>query len=413
MPSTVLHGHNLLLLREMPAKSVHCAITSSPYWGLRSYETEPQIWGGSPDCVHKDGFSESDNTCRHCKARGEHGLEPSMQMWLAHELAVFAEVHRVLRDDGTLWVNLGDTYATTPNGTAAAAAKAKGNDDRTFRDKPFSTASAEIPAKNRLMLPARLAIALQEAGWWLRDELVWSKKNPLPSSVRDRTTPSHEMVYLFAKQPSYYFDDIAIEEPCSPNTRPGRTDGRTVHAVDGGHGFDRRVNSLVRTYTSETRRKRSVWQLANEPFPGAHFATFPTALVEPMILASTSAAGVCPQCGAPHRRLRAPRRPRSSDRAVLQPKLIPNSWAPSCSCAPHRPIPATVLDPFGGSGTVGVVANRLNRDSILLELNPSYVSIARQRLLDDHQTPEIPKREKRRRQEFSSVDRTRASGEIA
>ena len=420
MSTKILQGHSLQLLKGLPSKSIHCVITSSPYWGLRSYNTEPQIWGGNANCSHSTGFDEADGTCRECQAwLGEHGQEPTMKMWLAHEVLLFREVYRVLRDDGVLWINLGDTYATTPNGTAAATARQSGKDDRVFRDKPFSTSTPEIPAKNRLLLPARLAIALQEDGWWVREEVIWFKSNPIPSSVRDRTTPAHETIYMFSKRPTYYYDDVAIEEPCSPKTRPGRSDGRTIHAIDGGNGYDRRVNSLVRTYTSETRRKRSVWPITNEPFAGAHFATFPTALVEPMILASTSAVGVCPTCGSPHTRIRPPRPPADSTRQPT-PRSRSDTWRSTCKCASQPPVPATVLDPFGGAGTVGLVANRLKRNAILMELNPTYVEIAQRRLEADLVQPEKRTefaeryaREGRRGSSCSSWDESRASGDLS
>lgn len=192
-------GHVLDRLAEMPDESVHCVWTSVPYWGLRSYKTEPQVW--------PTGW------------RGEHGLEPSFELWLEHEVIIFKEVRRVMRSEATLWLNIGDAYASSVNGTSAAETKAKGEDDRTFRDKPLNTATGVFKPKDRLMMPARLVIALQErVGFWLRDEIVWRKPNPMPSSVRDRTTPAHEMLYLLSKSARYFYDGYAIMEPCSPDT---------------------------------------------------------------------------------------------------------------------------------------------------------------------------------------------------
>ena len=412
MNTRIIHAHALDALRTMPDKSVHCCISSPPYWGLRSYGTEPQIWGGDQHCNHQwmtspsahrakptrktsamrhsstsqaqaqATIEEPSDFCGLCGAwRGEHGLEPTMELWIANAVSIFAEIHRVLRDDGTLWINIGDTYATDQNGRPAAAVRTLQTDDRSFRDKPFSTATAAIPSKNRLMLPARLAIALQDAGWYCRDELIWFKPNPMPSSARDRTCPAHEMVYLLAKQPRYYFDDIAILEDSSPKTRPGRKDGKTINPIDGGNGFDRRPGTLHRSLRPTKRMRRSVWSINPEPCRDAHFATFPTKLILPMIEASTSEVGVCVHCGAPFQRIsRKETDPSPADPAFVSYSYITTGWRPSCNCRNPKPVPATVLDPFGGTGTVGSVSNSIGRDAILIELNADYVDIARNRL---------------------------------
>lgn len=424
MTTDIRIGHVIDRLREMPDRSVHMVWSSPPYYGLRSYDTEPQVWGGNTRCQHEWGgeiphrgpaASQGRTGCRvdrrnnhrtdprdrargafceHCGAwRGEHGLEPTVAMWMDNEVAIWREVRRVLRDDGTLWLNVGDTYATTSNGRPAAQVE---DDDRSFADKPFSTVQGLYKPKDRMMLPARLAIALQEDGWFLRDEIVWAKDNPMPSSVKGRTTPAHEMIYVFAKRRRYFFDAYAIMEPVSGGTHPRRKDGQTVKAIDGGAGFDRRVGSLV--YDNEPRdqrNKRSVWQLPIEPFPGAHFATAPTAIVRPCILAGTSARGVCPGCGTPYERM-LKTSPMVVDRSsyseatgsrthlggtMVSPPLAQTiGWRKVCRCDAAEPVPATVLDPFGGAGTTGLVADELGRNAILIELNPDYARIARDRI---------------------------------
>lgn len=852
MKVKILVGHVLDRLRAMRGDSIHCVVTSPPYWGLRAYGTEPQVWGGcsiaaddnpavTMPCAHqweatprsRAGAGRHGETsqfltqsrsvteaqvaaaqtnrgdwCALCGAwRGEHGLEPSLELWLEHEVEIFREVRRILRPDGTLWLNVGDAYATTPNGNAAASYK--GKDDRTFRDKPHSTVSAGLASKQRLMLPARLALALQADGWWLRDEIVWclspstilyvksdrgvgpmsvrdmvrldpaavslwtgqkwsrvrgwsatatpirpirlrlrsgetinctsnhvwpladgsekpagdlrigdvlataqlpnvdaetqisedlawlaglylaegsmsddciqiagntkeverharteriarefggtcvvrhhggntaalalhgnilrgaithfvagrvahdkhlhprawnlpnallaaflqgyldgdghwdepnarwrlgfcrndalaadlrclaarlgctltlnksfakmgrartfesyrgelrwpgnatkharsavvvieqgapgvfydigiedephlfalasgvlthnSKPNPMPSSVRDRTTPAHEMLYLLAKQRHYYYDAVAIEEPASydpeatkfPDNwdtgagahgsihRAGREKGRRSGAraagnrkhkqsaadADGLLSRHQHAGMLDIAQTAYgTRNKRSVWTITTEPFAEAHFATMPTELARACILAGTSERGVCAVCGAPWRRVTVgtlipqPDAPNSrarqegqhapetmwtgSQRGVVERETI--GWYPSCYCTldppllpyPRRPkrsehdsdesyrdakafweaqcamvdqgrreqcaavamierrvtIPATVLDPFGGSGTTALVADRLGRSPIVIELNPEYAALAARRIAGD------------------------------
>lgn len=437
MTVRILLGNCLDRLGDLPADSVHCVVTSVPYWGLRSYGTEPQVWGGEPGCDHDwqdlrqprrgrphgktsamvnggrdvvraQALGKADvggDTCARCGAwRGEHGQEPTLDAWLANEVAIFRAVRRVLRPDGTLWLNIGDAYAGDANGRSAADQKAAGTDDRTFRDKPFSTASNRIPAKNRLMLPARLALALQDDGWFLRDEIIWHKQNPMPSSVKDRTTPAHEMVYLLTKRARYYYDYVAIMEAASGAASGNgfvRPERQSFTNADGtARGNEEKWAPALQ------RAKRSVWSLTNEPFPEAHFATFPPKLIEPMILAGTSHRGVCPDCGKPWERqvdkvrmkaggsgkagnaiagkptdhLRGQVREGHDVREGPVTVVETIGWVQSCKCPAHEPVPATVLDPFGGSGTTGLVAEKLRRDSVLIELNPAYAEIADRRI---------------------------------
>ena len=383
----------------MAERSVHMVWTSPPYWGLRAYGTEPQAWS--------TGWL------------GEHGLEPSLDLWLEHEALIWRAVRRVLRDDGVIFINIGDAYASSPNGRSAADTKAAGNDDRTFRDRPFGTVGGGFKPKDRLMMPARLAIALQADGWFLRDEIVWHKRNPMPSSVKDRTTPAHEMLYMLSKKARYFYDAVAIAEPIEESSH-ARYDQETLNDQKGGFKQDayennglvgqrarsRRPAEILKSLASgnRTRNKRSVWPLASEAFKGAHFATAPTNLVEPCILAGTSAVGVCRRCGAPWRRLTTSRAHLQDDASEAKgvrgaggqkPMDASNGWqgfprgtterhttgwAPSCRCDAGKPVPAVVLDIFGGAGTTGLVADRLGRDAVLIELLPGYAEMARYRI---------------------------------
>jgi DNA modification methylase len=287
----------------------------------------------------------------------------SVDQHIAELVALFREVRRVLRDDGTFWLNYGDAYAGHPNGRSAADTKAAGNDDRTFRDKPISTVGGVFKPKDRMLLPARLAIALQEDGWWIRDEIIWHKPNPMPSSVKDRTTPAHEMIYMLSKRPRYYYDQEAILEPATQSSKArlaqdidaqegsARANGgvradrpmkavsrrnsfaREHKASEGDHGQkpQHRPDREIVDYSGIKRNPRSVWTVTPKGFKEAHFATFPPDLIKPCILAG------CPEGG-------------------------------------------TVLDPFFGAGTTGLVAQQNGRNCIGIELNADYIDIAKRRL---------------------------------
>lgn len=362
MTITLMIGDVRQKLKELQDNSVNCVVTSPPYWGLRDYGTG-RWQGGDPDCEHKPshtatrrGLSSSTlqggkkNTghqqegfmfhCPRCGAERVDDTQIGMELTL-HEhietmVEVFREVRRVLRKDGTCWINYGDAYACKPSGRSAEWYRRRKRDDRAFRDKPFATSSADgLKDKQRMMLPARLAIALQDDGWWVRDEIIWHKPNPMPSSVRDRTSPAHEMIYLLTKSPKYFFDAKAICEPVTETSK-----ARLSQNVADQRGSDRanggaKTNGTMKAVgNAETRNSRSVWTIATEPTREAHFATFPTKLAERMIKAG------CPVGG-------------------------------------------TVLDPFGGSGTTGLVADRCGRNAILIELNPEYADITRRRLSND------------------------------
>lgn len=258
-----------IALTDMASQSVHCCVTSPPYFGLRDYGVDGQI-----------------------------GLEKTPDAYVAEMVAVFREVRRVLRDDGTLWLNLGDSYAE----------------------------------KQRLMIPARVALALQADGWWLRDEIIWHKPRTTPAPVKDRTVAAHEMIFLFAKQARYTFDYLAIEEPAA-YAGLVRKAGKAFRdmVVSDPNAARKRPGVEREIVVRETRRKRSVWSVSPSPYKDAHFATFPPDLIEPCVLAGCPAGGV-------------------------------------------------VLDPFFGAGTTGLVAQKHGRGCVGIEMNPEYVEIAKRRL---------------------------------
>lgn len=330
MATSILIGDCRALLATLPDESVHCCVTSPPYFGLRDYGVEGQL-----------------------------GLEATPAAFIDVMVEVFRQVRRVLRSDGTLWLNIGDSYAssaggyseTASRGTSSSPRIGKGTMEAVVKGHLRSPPSGLKP-KDLIGVPWRLALALQDDGWYLRQDIIWSKPNPMPESVRDRCTKAHEYIFLLSKSERYHFDQEAILEPASPNTHarmaqnvaaqagsdrvPGKTNGpmKAVGRKNAPDGSGTKSNESFHAATAgyvEKRNKRSVWTIATQPFKEAHFATFPPALVEPCIRAG------CPRGG-------------------------------------------TVLDPFGGAGTTGLVAQRLQRDAILIELNPAYAEMARKRI---------------------------------
>lgn len=371
---TIYAGDALSVLRQMPSESVQCCVSSPPYFGLRRY------------------LSDDDPN----KAL-EIGLEPTWQAHICTLVEVFREVRRVLRKDGTCWINYGDCYASSANGRSAAATKAAGNDDRTFRDKPFSTVGNGMKAKDLMMMPARIAIALQEDGWYLRQDVIWYKPNAMPDSAEDRPGVAHEHVFLLSRSARYYYDGEAIKEACIDG------DGRPPR---GSRGVLGQQNNGLRKQDAPdrnayeprlTRNSRSMWEINTSATAEAHFATFPTELVRRCLLAGTSEKGCCPACGAGCGRVvhKTPillqkdlGRANIGDgfdhgwegipRVSLRTETL--GWKPGCKCDAGEPVPSVVLDPFFGSGTVGLVAKHFNRRAIGIELNPDYIEICKRRL---------------------------------
>ncbi len=316
---TILEGDAVANLRTLETGSVQCCVTSPPFWGLRDYG-----------------------------ANGQLGLEKTPEEYVAKMVEVFREVRRVLRKDGTLWLNLGDSYARaaekggsgTPNGRntpemsygLAQSAKIGSSDGKTGRgDRPGTRARIDgLKEKDLVGIPWMVAFALRADGWWLRSDIIWAKPNPMPESVTDRPTKSHEYIFLLTKSASYFYDAEAIKEGKTWSTV---NDDRTN---DNGHRRERgypgaQSNGGTNLGGNEgSRNKRSIWTIATQPYPEAHFATFPEEIPKLCIMAGTRAGD-------------------------------------------------TVLDPFAGSGTTGMVALELGRKAILIELNPKYCDLIRQR----------------------------------
>ena len=296
MTYQILQGDCLETLKTLPECSVQTCVTSPPYYGLRDYGNDAQI-----------------------------GLEQSPEEYISKLVEVFREVSRVLKDDGTLWLNLGDSYFSDTKGTGGPTAKQKSNSGSFY--KPIHLERHGLKPKDLMMIPARVALALQADGWWLRSEIIWHKPNPMPESVTDRPTKSHEMIYLLAKSARYFYDAEAIKEPSKDPI-----DDRGARAAEEHKRFPtEKVNGIRSSGVYPTRNKRDVWVVTTKPYKEAHFATFPPDLIEPCILAGSK-------------------------------------------------IGDTVLDPFAGSGTTLAVSIKHGRSGIGCELNPEYISLIEKRL---------------------------------
>jgi site-specific DNA-methyltransferase (adenine-specific) len=294
----ILVGDCRETLKQLPDKSVQTCVTSPPYFGLRDYGHDGQI-----------------------------GMEQTPQAYVDQMVEVFREVHRVLREDGTLWLNLGDSYCNS-NGYASASEKfqRKGRNNAPANDRNLDALhAAGIKTKDIIGIPWMVAFALRADGWCLRQDIIWHKPNPMPESVEDRCTKSHEYIFLMSKSTKYYFDNESIKEKA---TSQGKFNGST--GVKSGANGDRNDGGRCGIEGDGTRNKRDVWSVNVQPYKGSHFATFPEELIKPCILAGSKAGDI-------------------------------------------------VLDPFGGSGTTGKVAIDYGRRAILCELNPEYVKIINER----------------------------------
>lgn len=456
----LLKGNALDVLRTLPDESIQTVVTSPPYWGLRDYsmcdcslrvsflgdepgigdrghslsarpqEPDPDcpkchgtgrdestevIWGEVEDCEHEWGdkisYKGSRATkgkfCLRCKAwYGQLGLEPTPDMYAQHLVEIFREVRRVLRNDGTFWLNIGDSYAGSG---------------------PNRVAMGDLKPKDMVGIPWMVAFALRKDGWWLRSDIIWAKPNPTPSSVQDRPPKSHEYVFLLAKSRAYFYDGDAIKEGPKESTKKRIKSANPLTSLkmfkhDSHTRFGKRSPNRVWGDKGALKRmskgvnKKTVWEIATKGLSDVHFAVFPEALVEPCVKAGTSEKGACVKCGAPWVRIRENERGWDADgnckgcgdsraKHVKGPKhkgkvdfglgmsttmendgaipcanYVTKGWGPSCD---HKDVglkPCVVLDPFCGSGTAGLVALKLGRNFIGIDVKDEYLKIAERRL---------------------------------
>ena len=363
-PWQLFEGDCLQVLATIPAESVQTCITSPPYYGLRDYGTA--TWeGGDINCNHNpqkpDGGERGDRTlplgrggvyhdiCGDCGARradAQLGLEVTPQEYVAKLVAVFREVRRVLRHDGTLWLNLGDSYSGSGKGPAGNLG-AKHN-ERHMEHKHSAIIPEGLKPKDLVGIPWRVAFALQADGWYLRQDIIWHKPNPMPESVTDRCTKAHEYIFLMTKSARYFYDAEAVKEPNSESSgKWGKMVPTKTAQAQGAHGKTSALTTnmtreeCVDKYYTKGRNKRSVWTVTTKPFKGAHFATFPPDLIEPCVLAGSAADD-------------------------------------------------TVLDPFNGAGTTGVVAIQHGRRYIGIDLNTDYLEMARKRIQETRNGITLP-----------------------
>ncbi len=304
----IRQGDCLDLLRAMPDESVQTCVTSPPYWGLRDYGHDGQL-----------------------------GLEETPEQYVENMVAVFREVRRVLRDDGTLWLNLGDSYTSggrDGHGTRVGYKQQTNRGMNGDRDPVRAPQPPGLKPKDLVGIPWMVAFALRADGWYLRSDIIWAKPNPMPESVTDRPTKAHEYLFLLTKGLRYYYDAEAIRERAECDRMRGPAHHPDPISTNGNSGLAHRP-------LTGHRNKRSVWTVTTQPFSGAHFATFPPKLIEPCILAGSAEGD-------------------------------------------------TVLDPFAGAATTGVVACRHNRSFVGLELNPEYVELGRNRIRDDAPLLNVP-----------------------
>jgi DNA modification methylase len=377
----ILVGDALERLRELPNGIAHCCVTSPPYWLLRDYGVSGQI-----------------------------GLESTPEEYVARLVEVFREVRRVLHASGTLWIVIGDTYASGGPGGGTARSTLNSASKRGYRP-PVSG----LKPKDLTGIPWMLAFALRADGWFLRSEIIWAKPTCMPDSVSDRPTRSHETLFLFAKSATYFYDYVAIREPeaasstarrahCGEDGRMYKPDSlsRNRAAADNREHADTNGRTRNPAFSVDGKRnRRTVWTVQSAPFADAHFAVFPQKLIEPCILGGTSERGACASCGEPMRRIvervrtldgepisslpamrntskATPSQAQGVSHLRTGSAVVSERWE-TCDCNAGTN-PCVVLDPFLGAGTTALVALRAGRDFCGVELNPTYVEMARERI---------------------------------
>lgn len=426
-----LYNKSCTDMSELQDNSVQCVVTSPPYWGLRKYDGAfDLIWGGDKECEHqwevtpprrsrtandcpnpntisagsKGSYydAEGGNICQLCGAwKGSYGLEPTPELYIQHTIEILREIRRVLRKDGVVFWNIGDSYAS--NGVYIEKYKERHPQHQDLHTKHSERydnrkgyRGGSIKAKDLCLIPFRVAISAQEDGWWVRSDIIWHKPNPMPESVTDRPTNSHEHILMLTKSSKYYWDADVVREGDNycKRTLSTKSFGGDALAEVYSRPANRPDRPPIETYG---RNLRDVWTITTQPYKDAHFATFPEKIPETCIKASTSEAGCCSKCGSPyervveHKRLSRPELPKDD------PRYRPNKysgayedingkgdadyaenitlgWQPTCKCNADK-TQCIVLDPFAGSGTTLAVAAKLNRKAIGYELSKKYCDL--------------------------------------
>ena len=370
-------------IKELEDNSIDCVVSSPPYFGLRDYGVE-----------------------------GQFGLEKTYQDYIANTVKVFETFKPKLKDTATIWWNIGDSYASfRPMGTSDNGQYKSGLTGNRYathlklNDIGRSGKTSKVPGnhyrgrgkisgclkpKDLLMIPNRVAIALQEAGWYIRSEIVWHKPNPMPESVRDRPTSCHEKIWLITKNKKYYYDAASIKEPAKDWGSRDRKKGSAF--VDGTPGRSKQSGGKDCNFAEKGRNKRNVWTITTKPFRGAHFATFPKDLIEPCIKAGCPEQ-VCVECKTPYIAIKekvgefqrrwsknnqenSPYEKQGSMQNIYKDK----GYKKDCNCKTDKFESGVVLDPFAGAGTTGLVAKENNRNAVLIELNGEYMAMAKKRI---------------------------------
>jgi DNA modification methylase len=359
----LLSGDSKDVLKDLPDNLIHTVVTSPPYWQLRDYFADDQL-----------------------------GQEATPEEYVKNLVDILKEVKRVLRKDGTLWLNIGDGYNNSSGFERTTDWKRKGRKGGSSDKKAFKHKS--IKTKDLVGIPWRVAFALQEDGWYLRCDIIWEKTNPMPDGVKDRPTREHEYVFLLTKSPRYYYDYYRILE--DTNAQPEQIQGFGANEQHGTYRMDQE-----RSFEHYGKRnKRSVWRTSVSTFKGKHFATYPSKLIDPMIAASTSEKGCCVECGTPWYRIFEKEKiiceevwtgetdaitgkgitdTESKKGYIL--KLVDKGWEKGCDCDTNDVKPGIVLDPFNGSGTTGIVSFKYDQKYIGIDTNQEYLDIARDNIM--------------------------------
>ena len=339
------HGHAKNVLKTFPEKIFQTVVTSPPYWSLRDYFSDEQL-----------------------------GQEETFEEYVSDLVDILDEVKRVLRDDGTLWLNIGDSYNSSSGWSRSKGDwKRKGRENGSADKKEIK--HSVVKKKELFGIPWRVAFALQENGWYLRSDIIYFKTNPMPDGAKDRPTHGHEYIFLFSKKPNYYYDYYATLEETKekPNNvmKFGAKNQKGTFRCDQNRTFEHYGK----------RNKRSVWEVPVSSFKGNHYATFPAALIDPCILAGTSEKGCCLECGRPLERKMEKVKVESEKGKGYDLRLVSDGWEKKCNCKTDLTRKCLVLDPFSGMATTGIVALTHFSDYVGIDTNIDYINKSRNRLL--------------------------------